>query len=176
MDCELRYKQHIAKTAAKGLTAALALRRLKMLSPQTARQLFVATVAPVMDYAASVWMHACGEKALSWLNRAQKIGALAITGAFRTVATAVVEAEASILPIRERHARRQPGYGSTSTHCLGLIPSRQRRSGQQCDSSLRFRKSPMWQKEHESTLWKQFTNTPSHPGNLACGRESRPTE
>jgi hypothetical protein len=105
MDCELRYKQHIAKTAAKGLTAALALRRLKMLSPQTARQLFVATVAPVMDYAASVWMHACGEKALSWLNRAQKIGALAITGAFRTVATAVAEAEASILPIRERHAR-----------------------------------------------------------------------
>jgi NAD(P)-dependent dehydrogenase (short-subunit alcohol dehydrogenase family) len=105
MDCELRYKQHIAKTATKGLTAVLALRRLKMLSPRTARQLFVATVAPVMDYAASVWMHACGGKALSWLNRAQKIGALAITGAFRTVATAVVEAEASILSIRERHTR-----------------------------------------------------------------------
>jgi ribonuclease HI len=105
MDCELRYKQHIARTAAKGLAAALALRRLKMLSPQTARQLFVATVAPVMDYAAGVWMHACGERALSWLNRAQKIGALAITGAFRTVAVAVAEAEASIYPIRERHAQ-----------------------------------------------------------------------
>jgi ribonuclease HI len=50
-------------------------------------------------------MHACGEKALSWLNRAQKIGALAITGAFRTVATAVAEAEASILSIRERHSQ-----------------------------------------------------------------------
>lgn len=105
MDSELRYKQHIAWTAAKGLVAALALRRLKMLSPRAARQLFVATVAPIMDYAASVWMHACGEKALSWLNRAQKIGALAIIGAFRTVATAVAEAEASILPIRERHAQ-----------------------------------------------------------------------
>jgi len=70
MDCELRYKQYIARTAAKGLVAALALRRLKMLSPRIARQLFVATVAPVMDYAANVWMHACGEKALSWLNRA----------------------------------------------------------------------------------------------------------
>ena len=58
-----------------------------------------------MDYAANVWMHACGEKALSWLNRAQKIGALAITGAFRTAATAVVEAEASIYPVRERHAQ-----------------------------------------------------------------------
>ena len=65
MDCELRYKQHMARTAAKGLAAALARRRLKMLSPRTARQLFVATVAPVMDYAANVWKHACGEKALS---------------------------------------------------------------------------------------------------------------
>jgi len=91
--------------ATKGLAAALALKRLKMLSPQTARQLFVATVAPVMDYAANVWMHACGEKALSWLNRAQKTGALAITGAFRTVATAVAEAEASILPVRQRHTQ-----------------------------------------------------------------------
>ncbi|EAQ82922.1 hypothetical protein CHGG_10740 [Chaetomium globosum CBS 148.51] len=36
---------------------------------------------------------------------AQKIGALAITGAFRTAATAVVEAEASIYPVRERHAQ-----------------------------------------------------------------------
>lgn len=87
MDCELRYKQHIARTVAKGLAAALAL-RLKMLSPRTARPLFVTTVAPVMEYAASVWMHACGKRALGWLNRAQKIGALAITGAFRTVAAA----------------------------------------------------------------------------------------
>ncbi|EAQ84332.1 hypothetical protein CHGG_08346 [Chaetomium globosum CBS 148.51] len=75
MDRELRYKQHIARTAAKGLAAALALKRLKMLSPRTARQL------------------------------AQKIGALAITGAFGTAATAVVEAEASIYPIRERHTQ-----------------------------------------------------------------------
>jgi len=43
-----------------------------MLSPQTARQLVVATVAPVTDYAANVWMHACGEKARGWLNRTQK--------------------------------------------------------------------------------------------------------
>ncbi|KAB5515136.1 hypothetical protein GE09DRAFT_1067015 [Coniochaeta sp. 2T2.1] len=102
MDRELRYKQHIARTVPKGLAAALALKRLKMLFLRTARQLFVATVAPVMDYAANVWMHACGENPLSSLNRAQKIGPLAITGAFRTVATAVAEAEASIPPIRER--------------------------------------------------------------------------
>jgi hypothetical protein len=104
MDCELRYRQHIARTAAKGLAAALALRRLKVLSPQIARQLFVATVAPVMDYAASIWMHACRESSLSWLNRAQKIGPLP-SGTFRSVAAAVAEAEASIHPIRERHAQ-----------------------------------------------------------------------
>ena len=68
--------------------------------------MLVATVASVMDYAAKVWMHARGENARSWLNRAQKIGALAITAAFRTVAAAVVEAEASIPPIRERHPQR----------------------------------------------------------------------
>lgn len=72
MDYKLRYRQHIAKTAAKGLTAALAWRRLKLVSPQTARQLFVVAVALVMDSTASIWMHACGEKATSWLNRVRK--------------------------------------------------------------------------------------------------------
>ncbi|KAJ3455754.1 hypothetical protein MRS44_017236 [Fusarium solani] len=90
MDGKLRYKEHMARAAAKGLSAAMCLRRLKMLSPQTARQLFTATVAPTMDYTSTV---------------AQKVGAQAITGAFRTAATAVLEAEASIPTIGERHTR-----------------------------------------------------------------------
>ncbi|EFY84914.1 reverse transcriptase, putative [Metarhizium acridum CQMa 102] len=53
MDTNLRYKEHMTRAAAKGLAAALCLRRLKMLSPRTARQLFVSTVAPVVDYASS---------------------------------------------------------------------------------------------------------------------------
>ncbi|KAM4061064.1 reverse transcriptase (RNA-dependent DNA polymerase) [Hirsutella rhossiliensis] len=53
-----------------------------MASPRTARQLFTATVAPTMDYASN-----------------------AITGGFRTVATAVAEAEASVQSFRERHAQ-----------------------------------------------------------------------
>jgi hypothetical protein len=106
MDSQLRYKQHIARAAAKGLKAAMALRRLKMISPRTARQLFGATVAPVVDFASSVWMHACGEKATQYLNRVQKTGAIAITGAFRTVATAVAEAEANIRTFRERHMEK----------------------------------------------------------------------
>ncbi|KAH7460569.1 hypothetical protein FOMA001_g19559 [Fusarium oxysporum f. sp. matthiolae] len=105
MDAGLRFKKHMAEAATRGLTAAMCLRRLRMLSPRTARQLFTATVAPAMDYASVVWSHARNERALSWFNRAQKIGARAITGAFRTVATAVMEAEANIQTVCERHAQ-----------------------------------------------------------------------
>jgi ribonuclease HI len=106
MDTELRYKQHIAKATTKGLLAAMALKRLRMISPSIARQLFVATVAPVVDYASNVWMHACGCKGMASMNRIQKVGAQAITGVFRTVATAVAEAEASVRTVGERHAER----------------------------------------------------------------------
>ncbi|XP_044715307.1 reverse transcriptase (RNA-dependent DNA polymerase) domain-containing protein [Hirsutella rhossiliensis] len=58
MDKALRFKEHIARAAAKGLAAAMCLKRLKMASPRMARQLFVATVAPAMDYASNVWSHA----------------------------------------------------------------------------------------------------------------------
>lgn len=62
MDSELRFRDHLAKTATKGLKAAMALRRLHMLSPAPARQLFTATVAPVVDYASNVW------EACMWLQ------------------------------------------------------------------------------------------------------------
>ncbi|KAK9443884.1 reverse transcriptase [Metarhizium brunneum] len=45
------------------------------------------------------------EKEALWLNQAQAIGAQAVTGAFRSVATAVAEAEAGIAPVLERHAK-----------------------------------------------------------------------
>jgi hypothetical protein len=106
MDSKLWYKQHVASAAAKGLTAAMALKRLRMVSPSTARQLFGSTVAPVVDYASNIWMHACGSAAMASLNRVQRVGAQAITGASRTVAVAVAETEASIRTVRERHADR----------------------------------------------------------------------
>ena len=77
-----------------------------MLSPLSARQLFNATVVPVLDYASNVWMHAVNESAMAVLGRAQKIGACAITGAFHTVALAVAEAEAYIRPIYQRQFDR----------------------------------------------------------------------
>lgn len=51
LDSGLRYKSHIANTATRGLQAAMALKRLRLLSPSISRQLFGATVAPVIDYA-----------------------------------------------------------------------------------------------------------------------------
>ncbi|RKK72079.1 hypothetical protein BFJ71_g17544 [Fusarium oxysporum] len=61
MDTKLRFKEHMARAATKDLSAAMCLRRLKMLPLLTARQLFIATITPAMDYASVVWSHARDE-------------------------------------------------------------------------------------------------------------------
>ncbi|KAL9561366.1 hypothetical protein ACKAV7_014721 [Fusarium commune] len=106
MDAGLKYKEHIARAAAKGLNAAMELQRLRGLTPRTARQLFAATVAPVVDYASNVWMHACRYRRASPINRVQRIGANAIVGTFLTVAISIAEAEAHIASAHERFWRR----------------------------------------------------------------------
>ena len=63
----------------------MCLRKLKLLSPQTARKLFTATVVPTMDYGSVVWLHKRGERELGWFNRVQKMAVRAVTGAFLTV-------------------------------------------------------------------------------------------
>jgi hypothetical protein len=87
----------------KGLTAARCLNRLKMVCPRPARQLFTASVAPVMDcvYGRVV---ACTRRERTEVE-AQNMGVPAITGAFWTVTTAVAEAEASIQMVYERRAQ-----------------------------------------------------------------------
>ncbi len=106
MDAKLKYQEHISRAASKGLQAAMELRRLRGLSPATARQLFTCTVAPVVDYASSVWMHACKGKLVGPINRVQRMAAQAIVGTFRTVATSVAEAEAHIPSARDRFWRQ----------------------------------------------------------------------
>jgi hypothetical protein len=80
----------------------MVLRRLKGLSPSVARHLFVAIVAPVIDYAPNVWIHTYRDVSIMAVNRVQRLGAQAIVGTFHTVATAVAEAGANILPVREQ--------------------------------------------------------------------------
>jgi hypothetical protein len=106
MDTRLKYKEHIARAASKGLEAAMELRRLRGLSAATARQLFTSTVAPVVDYASNVWMHACKDKGMGPIHRVQRVGAQAIVGTFLTVATSVAEAEAHIATARRRFWKR----------------------------------------------------------------------
>jgi hypothetical protein len=69
IDTRLKYKEHIARAVSKGLEAAIELRRLRGLTLATARQLFTSTVALVVDYDSSVWMHACKDKASGPINR-----------------------------------------------------------------------------------------------------------
>ena len=54
-DQKLTYKHHIAKTDKRGIKAALVLKRLKNLKPEITCQLFVSTVAPMVDYALPIW-------------------------------------------------------------------------------------------------------------------------
>jgi hypothetical protein len=96
MDVRLKYKEHIARAASKGLEVVMELQRLRGLSPATAQQLFTLIVAPVVDYALSVWMHACKDKAIRLINQVQRVGAQAIMGTFLTVATSIAETEAHI--------------------------------------------------------------------------------
>lgn len=106
MDAKMKYKEHAARASSKGLEAALELKRLRGLTPATARQLFTSTVVPVVDYASNVWMHAFKDKLKGPINRVQRIGAQAIVGTFMTVATSVAEAEACIAPVQDRFWRR----------------------------------------------------------------------
>ena len=63
-----------------------------------------------MDYASNIWKHAYTQPAMTAFNRAQRVGAQAITGAFRIVLTAVTEAEVSIHTIIEQHTHKSTNW------------------------------------------------------------------
>ena len=142
MDTRLKYKEHIARAASKGLEAAMELRRLRGLSAATARQLFTSTVAPVVDYASNVWMHACKHKGMGPIHRVQRVGAQAIVGTFLTVATSVAEAEAHIATARRRFWKRAVKMW-TDIHTLpGTNPLR--RCTDQIRKFRRYHRSPLY--------------------------------
>jgi ribonuclease HI len=88
----------------------MALKRLRGLKPETARQLYLATVAPVMDYASPVWSAMLMQRHMGRLRQAQGIGAKAIIGAFKTVSLPIAEAEAQVEPIELRHREQRRGF------------------------------------------------------------------
>lgn len=143
MDSKLKYREHVARAAAKGLEAALELKRLRGLSPATARRLFTSTVAPVVDYASNVWMHAFKDKLVGPINRVQRIGALAIVGTFLTVATSIAEAEAHIAPAQDRFWRRAVKLW-TDIHTL-QVTNPLRRNTARMRELRRQHRSPLYQ-------------------------------
>jgi ribonuclease HI len=143
MDTRLKYKEHIARAASKGLDAAMELRRLRGLTTAAARQLFTSTVAPVVDYASNVWMHSFKNKNIGPINRVQRVGAQAIVGTFLTVATSVAEAEAHIATVQHRLWRRAAKMW-TDMHTLP-VTNPLRRSTAQIKKFRRYHRSPLYQ-------------------------------
>ncbi len=56
MDAKFKYKEHIARAASKGLKAAMELKRLRGLSPLTARQLFTSMVMTSPRRCCMAWL------------------------------------------------------------------------------------------------------------------------
>ena len=77
-------------------------------------------------------MYACSKKILANMNRAQRVGAQAITGCFRTVATAIGEAESSNRTIHERHAERAVQFWANITTLPGNHPLSRVAAGRKC--------------------------------------------
>ena len=102
LDSKLRYKNHIKRISYKGLKAAFALKRMRVLTPSSAHQLFGATVAPVIDYVLSIWMHSLGTSTSKIMRQIQKLNSQAVIGAFSIVVEAIIEAEAFIRPVKVR--------------------------------------------------------------------------
>lgn len=57
------------------------LRRLEVI-PQQQRSSFALTLAPVVNYASNMWMHAFRNKAIGLINRVQRERVQAIVGTF----------------------------------------------------------------------------------------------
>lgn len=102
LDRRLSFRAHAARAAKRGERAALALRRLKGLRPQATRQLFLATVAPVIDYGAPIWWPNAQVAVADRLNRTTRLGAIAIAAMYRTASGDAAAAEASIDTSSER--------------------------------------------------------------------------
>lgn len=107
LDQKLNYKAHVARASQKRVNAALALKRLQKLRPETAQRLFQARIIPVVDYASPIWSPGLSASLNNKLNIPQKIGGQAIIGAFCTVASTIAELEAGLEHPTVRHHKQQ---------------------------------------------------------------------
>jgi hypothetical protein len=106
-DQELRWKDHVQKAIQRATRAVSAMSGLRHLRPAQMRQLYQACIAPVVDYASTVWhnpqkdvMH------LRALGPVQREALVRTLSAFKTVATQTLEVEAFVPPTRLRLKQR----------------------------------------------------------------------
>ncbi|CAG8068633.1 unnamed protein product, partial [Penicillium nalgiovense] len=105
-DQGLRWKEHVQQAIKRATKTTIALSGLRHLRPEQMRQLYQACVAPIVDYASTVWHDPLRDKVhIRHLNTVQRTVLIRILSAFRMVATATLEVEAYILPthLRLRH-------------------------------------------------------------------------
>jgi len=105
----MKFHQHVARVTAKAMKQCLAIKRLRGIRPKQVRQLYNATVTPIMDYCASAWYgpEKWGTTSLLRdMEKVQRIGAQAIILSFRATALAVAQAEASIETTVDRLQRK----------------------------------------------------------------------
>lgn len=107
LDQKLKYQEHIGNEVKRGIDAVLALKRLRNLRPETARQLYNSIVTPVTDYASVIWAPNTSISVLNQLDKVQRIVCQAIVGAFKTVSLTVAESEATLIPSRSRLLKQQ---------------------------------------------------------------------
>ena len=113
LDQELRFKEHVAYTLAKGTAWVTQFRRLSRptvgMPSRFARQLFKAIAVPRMLYAADIFLTPVDSRPehgrtsgsvghIAKLARVQRTAAIHATGAMRTTATDVLDAHADLLP------------------------------------------------------------------------------
>jgi hypothetical protein len=109
LDQKLRMNAHVERMTTVATAKCLALARLKGLRPKQMRQLYRSVVIPTTDYAASSWFSQTRRgisRLVSRVERVQKMGAKIILRAFNGVALRILEAEASLEPVRERLTRK----------------------------------------------------------------------
>ena len=109
LDEQLKMKEHVLQASVRATKKCMALARLEGIRPKQMRQLYKSVVVPTMDYGAAAW-YAPDRHGYFHLNkhldRVQRLGAKAITGAFRTVSLEVLQDEACLDSTTVRLSKR----------------------------------------------------------------------
>ncbi|KAI5195396.1 hypothetical protein E4T39_08219 [Aureobasidium subglaciale] len=149
LDQKLRMHAHVERVTTAATAKCLAMARLKGLRPKQMRQLDESVVVPTTDYAASSWFSQDRRgisRLVNRMERVQKMGAKIILRAFNGVALRILEAEASLEPVRERLTRK------VAAHLASLTSLQESNLLRQCMQDIQKRaitqESPL-----QETLW-----------------------